>query len=365
MMLFVGACRTGAKLSGNSVPSGVKAPAGDSSAIVATVDTVAITKNMVEKLLQPMTMQIAQASQQTGQTFDQAASPYRKQITAQLIVQSMVEIEAKKSGMVADAHKVDSIYKAVTAQFKDSLQLAMALAQSGDTPEGVKEKIAKQVVSNQLLEKKLADSLKVPQARIDSFYAANKDQLGGAGKVRGRHILKLVKSPADSAKVHKEILDIQAKLAAGGNFTEIAKAQSDDPGSKEKGGDMGWFDPKDMVPEFAAAAKGLELGKISAPVRTQYGWHIIQIQDRKSGTPPALDSVKPMIEQILKSEIAQRVVPATYRAMLKAHNATIIDQNYKEPSLFDDPKEGFPPEAARKPAPGMVPAAKEAPAPKK
>lgn len=334
LILLVAACRTGAK---SAHP--FKAPVGDSTAIVAGIDTVGITKAQVESLLSPMVVQIAQQAQQTGQSFDVVAAPLRRQATAQLLIQAVVAAEAAKQHLVPDMHKVDSIYKAVTAQFPDTASLLAAMAKAGDNPASVREKIGRQVVANALMETALADSLKISPATIDSFYKANQDKFSGAGQVRGRHILLLVKSPADSAKVHKEILDISAKLAKDDKqFSTIAKEKSEDPGSKEKGGDLGWFDPKDMVPEFAAAVRSLEPGKISAPVRTQYGWHIIQIQDRKSGKPPALDSVKPQIENMLKAQIAERVVPGYYRKLLKAHNVKFLDEAYREPTLMDEPK---------------------------
>jgi len=346
LILLVGACRTGAK---SAHP--FKAPVGDTSNIVAGIDTTGITKAQVEALISPMVVQIAQQAQQTGQSFDVVAAPLRRQATAQLLIQDVVTAEAAKQHLVPDARKVDSIYKAVTAQFPDTASLLAAMAKAGDNPASVREKIGRQVVANALMETALADSLKISPATIDSFYKANLDKFSGAGQVRGRHILLLVKSPADSAKVHKEILEISAKLAKDQNqFSTIAKAKSEDPGTKDKGGDLGWFDPKDMVPEFAAAARSMEPGKISPPIRTQYGWHIIQIQDRKSGKPPALDSVKPQIENMLKAQIAERVVPGYYRRLLKAHNVKFLDEAYREPTLMDEPKPASSLETELKPA---------------
>ena len=334
IVMMFGACRTGAKSSANSF----KAPAGDSTAIIAGIDTVGITKGEVEKLLQPMVLQIAQQAQSTGQSFDAVASPLRRQATAQLLIQELMKAEAAKLKIVADPVRVDSIFNSIMKQYPDTAKFMAAMAQAGDDVASLKIKLASQVSANAVIEQALADSLKISDARIDSFYKANQDKLGESGKVRGRHILKLVKDPKDSAAVHKAIIDISAKLAKGGDFAAIAKVESDDPGSKGNGGDLGWFDPKDMVPEFAAAANTLELGKISAPVRSQFGWHIIQIQDRKSGKAPLLDSVKPMIVNMLKSQTAERVIPAWYRRTFKAHNLKFLDTLYREPSLFEEPK---------------------------
>lgn len=353
VVMMFGACRTGAKSSAN----GFKAPVGDSTPIVAGIDTVGITKGQIEKLLQPMVMQIAQQAQATGQSFDAVATPLRRQATAQLLIQEVVKAEIAKLKIVADPKKVDSIFNSISKQYGDSAKFAEAMMKAGDNPASLREKLATQVAANELMEKALVDSLKVPAARIDSFYQANKERFGGAAKVRGRHILKLSKGPEDSAKAHASILAIAKKLAADDKqFGTIAKAESDDPGSKANGGDLGWFNPKEMVPEFAAAVETLEPGKISAPVRTQYGWHIIQIQDRKAGSTPPLDSVKPTIEGMLKQEIAARVVPTYYRKLAKKYNVEFVDASYKD-DIFEEPK----PEMAPPPA-GMLPApAKAAP----
>jgi len=335
LILLVAACRTGA---GNAATSKFKAPHGDSTAIIAGVDTLGITKGQIEKMLQPMTVQIAQQAQQSGQSFDAVAQPMRRQITAQLLLQQIMKLEAAKLGIKVDAHRVDSVYKAFSSQYGDSAKFTQAMLQAGDNPTSLREKISIQLASSEALEKGLADSLKVAPASVDSFYAANKDRMGEAGKVKARHILKLTKSPADSAKAHAEILAIAAKLAKGMDFAAIATAESDDPGSKGQGGDLGWFNPKEMVPEFAAALSTMKPGETSAPVHSQFGWHIIKLEDRKTGGAPSLDSVRTQIENVLKGQRAEKIIPGYYRALVKKYKAAVLDSAYKEPELFDEPK---------------------------
>jgi len=99
LILLVGACRTGAK---SAHP--FKAPVGDTSGIVAGIDTTGITKAQVEALLAPMVVQIAQQAQQTGQSFDVVAAPLRRQATAQLLIQDVVSAEAAKQHLVPEWH---------------------------------------------------------------------------------------------------------------------------------------------------------------------------------------------------------------------------------------------------------------------
>lgn len=335
LILLATACRSGA---GNAAPSKYKAPAGDTTAIVAGVDTIGITKGQVDAMLQPMTMQIAQQAMQSGQSFDVIAQPMRRQITAQLLLQHIMKLEAKKLGLKADPKRVDSLFNVFRSQYKDSAAFAQAMLQAGDNTESIKLKIASQIEASDALEKGLADSLKIAPASIDSFYATNKDRLGESGKVKARHILKLARAAADTAKAHAAILAIADKLAKGGDFAAIAKAESDDPGSKDNGGDLGWFNPKEMVPEFGAALATMQPGQTSAPVRSQFGWHIIKLEDRKTGNAPSLDSLRPMIENILKAQRAETLVPTFYRSLVKKYKVVIFDQAYKEPELFEEPK---------------------------
>ncbi len=99
-----------------------------------------------------------------------------------------------------------------------------------------------------------------------------------------RHILVSSKDQADQ---------ISKKLKGGAKFEDLAKAQSLDTGSKANGGDLGWFTTSHMVKPFADAVKGLKKGEITPqPVQTQYGWHVIQLEDTREAAPPPFDQVK-------------------------------------------------------------------------
>jgi peptidyl-prolyl cis-trans isomerase C len=101
--------------------------------------------------------------------------------------------------------------------------------------------------------------------------------------------------------------DLIAKIKAGGNFEDLAKQFSKDPGSAKNGGDLDWANPKAYVPEFGAAAEKLTKGQITdTPVHTQFGWHIIRLDDTRDITPPSFDSVKAqLVQQAQKGQIEQ------------------------------------------------------------
>ncbi|WP_028225044.1 peptidylprolyl isomerase [Paraburkholderia ferrariae] len=104
----------------------------------------------------------------------------------------------------------------------------------------------------------------------------------------------------------QEAKDLIAKIKAGASFEDIAKQYSKDPGSAKNGGDLDWSDPKAYVPEFANAATHLQKGQMTdTPVHTQFGWHIIRVDDIRPVTPPPLDQVRQQIVQQIQQEKLQ------------------------------------------------------------
>ncbi|MFC2250879.1 peptidylprolyl isomerase [Labrys portucalensis] len=126
-------------------------------------------------------------------------------------------------------------------------------------------------------------------------------------EVHARHIL--VASEDDAKKV-------EARLKAGEDFAKVAKEVSKDPGSAEQGGDLGWFTKDRMVKEFAEAAFGMKPGEVSQPVKSQFGYHIIKLEERRPQAPPALDRVKQQISDYLTQKTQQEVF-AKLRAAAK------------------------------------------------
>jgi peptidyl-prolyl cis-trans isomerase C len=121
------------------------------------------------------------------------------------------------------------------------------------------------------------------QAEYDKFVAAN-----GGKEYRARHILVETQAQADA---------ILASLKKGGKFEDIAKKQSKDPGSGANGGDLDWAAAGNYVKEFSDAMVALNKGQLSAPVKSQFGFHIIRLDDVREAQLPKIDEVKPQIVQ--------------------------------------------------------------------
>ena len=121
---------------------------------------------------------------------------------------------------------------------------------------------------------------------MKKVYDEASKQISGEQEVHARHILV---ETEDEAKA------VKAELDKGADFAELAKKKSKDPGASD-GGDLGFFTKEQMVPEFSEVAFKLEPGKISDPVKSQFGWHIIKVEEKRNRKPPEFDQVKAQIE---------------------------------------------------------------------
>jgi peptidyl-prolyl cis-trans isomerase C len=121
---------------------------------------------------------------------------------------------------------------------------------------------------------------------MKKVYEEASKQISGEQEVHARHILV---ETEDEAKA------IEDDLKKGGDFAELAKKKSKDPGSAD-GGDLGFFTKDQMVPEFANVAFSLEPGKVSDPVKTQFGWHVIKVEEKRNRKPPDFEQVRAQIE---------------------------------------------------------------------
>jgi peptidyl-prolyl cis-trans isomerase C len=126
----------------------------------------------------------------------------------------------------------------------------------------------------------------VTDAELHKVYDEAIGQVKAEPEVRARHILV---ETEDEAKA------VVAELKAGKDFAELAKAKSKDPGAAD-GGDLGYFTKDQMVPEFSEVAFKLEKGQLSDPVKSQFGWHVIKVEDKREKKPPEFDKVKEQLE---------------------------------------------------------------------
>jgi peptidyl-prolyl cis-trans isomerase D len=144
----------------------------------------------------------------------------------------------------------------------------------------------------------LAAQVTPSEEDLKAAYEKNKERYNEPEKRHGRHIL--IPIGKDDAAAKKQAEDVLAQAKAGKDFAALAKQYSQDPGSSDKGGDLGWADRNQFVGPFADALFGMNVGEIRGPVKTQFGYHIIRLDEVQAGKTKSFDTVRPELEAELK-----------------------------------------------------------------
>lgn len=305
---------------------------------VATVNGETITKAQLDEAFE-------KAVQMTGVkvgdlTSEQKVEGYR-QLLDELITEKLVTKAA--TGVTVPQAEIDAQIAKIKAQFPSEEDFSKQLAQVGQSPEQLSETIKKMLQQQHWLESQIAGKTDVTDEEAKKFYEANKTEFQQPDTVKASHILFLVNKD-DSQDVVNQKLEAakaaEARAKKGEDFNKLAKELSEEPGAKESGGDLGFF-PKDrMVPEFAEAAFNQKVGDISDPVRTQYGWHVIKVIDKKpAGTLP-YDDVRAQLMTYLKAKKQEEAAQALLKSL---RSSAQIESTLPPPSPS-------PPPAASEPA---------------
>ena len=217
----------------------------------------------------------------------------------QMIDRRALAVQARKSGL----EKQDDVRRAMEAAADRALQTAYVSREIGPL---------------------------VTEAAIRAKYDAEIAGKSGVEEVHARHILV-----ADEATAKKII----EELKKGGDFAELAKKYSSDSGAQQ-GGDLGFFKKDDMVPEFATAAFALKVGEYTqVPVKTQFGWHIIKLEERRAAPPPRFEEAH--------DELRQKMIQDAYQKLTVAARATVNVERFNMDGSVPRPTDAAEPPPAR------------------
>ena len=183
------------------------------------------------------------------------------------------------------------------------------------------------------------DEVDASEEELQELY---RQQIGNlAEQRRAAHILIEVDGTSD-AEAKAQLEEIAAQLAAGGDFATLAKEYSDDPGSANEGGDLGYAGPGVYDPAFEDALYALKEGQVSAPVRSEFGWHLIKLLGVQSPEVPSFESMKPELERELKAQqVEQRFVEVTKELENLAFESADLEQPAQELGLTVKTTEPF------------------------
>jgi peptidyl-prolyl cis-trans isomerase C len=152
-----------------------------------------------------------------------------------------------------------------------------------------------------LMETMLQDESKaaMTDANLHKVYEDATKQMGAEQEVHARHILFRVVNPTDDAAskaAETKVKSVIDRVKKGEDFNKLANELTEDPSGKANGGDLGYFTKEQMVPEFSEVAFKLDKGQVSDPIKTQFGWHVLKVEDKRQRQAPAFDTVRDQVE---------------------------------------------------------------------
>jgi foldase protein PrsA len=285
LAVFVGAC------GGTTVPTGAIAVVGDQT----------VTQEQFDEIWAQAKAQYA-ATEGAPEFPKEGTAEYdqlRASIINYLVQNALMKQEAAKMNVTVSAKDMSDRIKQITEQVGGQKKLDKLLKEQGVTMEQLKEQLQAQMLQ-EAVKAKVDEKVTVSDAEAKKYFEDpdNKSQFVVPEQVTARHVL--VKTKAEAEKV-KALLEADN---TDEGWKKIAGEYSTDPGSKDTGGNLGSFDRSRMVEPFADAAFSLKVNEISDPVKTQYGWHVIEVTGKTPGSDQTFEEAKDGIIQTLKFQLA-------------------------------------------------------------
>ncbi len=264
-------------------------------------------------------------------------------VVEQLVEQTFLLAEAQKKGIKPTAEEIDAKIAEIKKQFPDDAAFKKALGEFGTTEAELRQQVTVGVTIETLM-KDVTKDLSVPEERLKAFYTENQAQFKHDEEVSAAHILiktdaTAKDAKADDAKALAKIQDLLKQIRGGADFAELAKKNSEDPGSGAQGGDLGFFGKGRMVPEFEKAAFTMKEGEVSEPFKTQFGYHIIKRGEYRPARTETFEQVKEQIRENLLSQERNQAFQTWVDAQ-KKDAKIVIKPEYQKPA---DPHGGMPP----------------------
>ncbi len=257
--------------------------------------------------------------------FAQDKDPLVAKVDGVEIHQSDLTVAEEEAGQIPPMSP--DAKKDYLVQFMADMILVSKAAEAKKLGDGADFKRKLEFARNKLLMERLLQSVgkeALTDAAMHKVYDDAVKQIGEEKEVHARHIL--IRAAAGDEKASKEaeekIKAVIVRLNKGEDFAKVAGEITEDPSGKANGGDLGYFTMGQMVPEFAETAFKLEKGQISGPVKTQFGWHVIKVEDKRTKPAPKFEDVKAQIEQYVTRK-AQAELITKLRAEAK------IEKMYK------------------------------------
>ncbi len=218
-----------------------------------------------------------------------------EQVLGTLISEKIIDLEAKKHKIEVKDEEIEEKIETMKENFGGEEGLNQAMAYYGFSMNDLEKGMA----MNIKIKKLLGPNISISEEEMKEFFENNKEAFGQKEQVKARHIL---------VETEDEAKEVIKKLKAGEDFAKLAKKYSKDESNKDSGGDLGFFGKGEMVKEFEDAAFSLKVNEISEPIKTTYGYHIIEVLDKKEAKEAKYEDNKDKIKEFLLEE----KIPAEY-----------------------------------------------------
>jgi foldase protein PrsA len=218
--------------------------------------------------------------------YDVMVEQYGAATVEQIIADKIVASEAKKEKVSITDEELNEEVDKLKESYGGEEVFNQMLESNNTTVDVLKEDLKNYLTIRKLLE----PQIEITVEELQTYFEENKDAFGEAEQVKASHILVADETTAK---------DIKQKLADGADFAELAKEYSTDEGTKESGGELGFFAKGTMVTEFDDVAFTLPVNEISDPVKTEYGYHIIKVEEKKEAKEANFDDSKEEIKETL------------------------------------------------------------------
>lgn len=253
--------------------------------VVAVVDDDVIMASELGLQMHMMQIQMRQAGREPP-----PVEVMQKQVLEKLIVESIQVQLGERAGVALTADQLQKAFADIAAQNKLSpAQFREQLAQQGIPENMFMENVRRSFIIQQVQQALVNKRLELSDQDIDNFLNSEEGRMLASQQVQGqrvpqlhvRHILVKTSEVRNDEEAEALLQRVRKRLAQGEDFGDLAKLYSQDPGSAMKGGDLGWVAPGQMVPEFESVMVATQANYVSAPFRTEFGWHILQVLESR------------------------------------------------------------------------------------
>ena len=220
-----------------------------------------------------------------------------------LIMEKVIEMEAKKQNVQVSEEDIDKEIEKMAEQYGGREAFEQIIGMYGYNMESMQENIG----INLKIEGLLKPGISITEEEMKEYFEENRETFAVEEQVKASHIL---------TETEETAAEVKGKLDAGEDFAELAKEYSIDESNKNLGGDLGYVKRGEMVSEFENAVFSMETGSISQPVKTQFGYHIIKVDDKKEAQEADYEKSKKQIEEILFDEKVQAEFSTWYQGKL-------------------------------------------------